>query len=182
MPFFIFCNKKPSFRKTIINELFYGRYKMGKNKKIVFLITLIMVIFLLCSCKYDKVDEKENKSVNIEGRDKESLEILDRSENIADLVVNLIGIENATVIVFQDAALIGIRFYEENDSGLTKDIKDSIEKLVLENDKNINRVLISEDDKTFNEIEEIIQGLLREEHIKNYTNQLNKMYQRMNTQ
>lgn len=153
---------------------------MGKNKKILLLIFVTIITFLLCSCKYDKVEDYENKSVNIEKRDEETVEILRRSEDIADLVVDLIGIENATSIIFQDAVLVGIKFFEENEAGLTEDLKKSIEKLILENDEAINKVSISDDEKIFNEIEEIIQGLLREEHIKNYTEQLNKLIQRIN--
>src|SRR5699024_9139149 len=115
-----------------------------------------------------------------EKQDKETLEVLDRSEDISDLVVDLIGIENATSIVFQDSALIVVTFYEENDTGLTKDLSESIERLVLENDDNINKVLISEDENVFDEIEEIIQGLMRGEDIKSYTSQLNKIFQKTN--
>src|SRR5699024_10524173 len=132
---------------------------MSKKKNILCFIALIIITLLFSVCKYDKVENKENKDVSIEKQDEETLEVLDRSEDISDLVVDLIGIENATSIVFQDSALIVVTFYEENDTGLTKDLSESIERLVLENDDNINKVLISEDENVFDEIEEIIQGL-----------------------
>ncbi len=183
MPFFIFCNKNSIFRKTIVKELILWEViKMGKRKKIILLISLTTIVFLLTSCKYDKVEDNENKSVNVEKQDKESMDILDRSEDISDLIVDLIGIENATSIVFQDSVLIGIKFYDENDVGLTKDLKNSIEKLVLENDEKIKKVLITDDEKIFNNIEEIIQDLMRGEHIKNYTNQLNRILQKIHVE
>ncbi|HLR35261.1 MAG TPA: YhcN/YlaJ family sporulation lipoprotein [Tissierellales bacterium] len=153
---------------------------MSKKKNILCFIALIIITLLFSGCKYDKVENKENKDVSIEKQDKETLEVLDRSEDISDLVVDLIGIENATSIVFQDSALIVVTFYEENDTGLTKDLSESIERLVLENDDNINKVLISEDENVFDEIEEIIQGLMRGEDIKSYTSQLNKIFQKTN--
>ncbi len=153
---------------------------MNKKKNVLRIIALITITFLLSSCQYDKVENKENEDVTVEKQDKETLEIRERSEDISDLVVDLIGIENATSIVFQDSALIAVTFYEENDTGLTKDLRESIERLVLENDDKINKVLISEDENVFNEIEEIIQDLMRGEDIKSYTSQLNKIFQKTN--
>lgn len=152
---------------------------MENIKKNILFISLL-IILLLVGCQYKEM-EGSYEEVDAKQTDENSLEILKRSEDISDLVVDLIGIENATSIVFQDAVLIGVKIYDENEDGLTDDLKESIENVVLENDEDIGKILISEDQKDFDEIEDIIQALLNGEDIKDHASRLNKIFKKMNT-
>ncbi len=153
---------------------------MKRHKNIILFILLIFLITLLSGCKYDKIENKEDKNVQTNVFDKNSTNILERSENISDLIVDLIGIENATTIIFGDLAMVSVKLYDENNIGLTEDLRNSIEKIVLENDEQIKKVLITDNDRIFNGIEEIIQRLMEGESIKDQTNKLNKILRKMN--
>lgn len=148
------------------------------RKTIKILIAFLMALFLtltICSCKGEEVrDEKENVGENItvnKGLTGVN-EIVERAENIADNVVELIGIEDATAIIYNEKAIVvvglgqGVEFSE--------DMKEMINAVVLGLEPNLLDVFIANDAKLFDKVDEIAQGLIKGEDIKNHSYEIEK--------
>lgn len=153
--------------------------KNGNVIKFILIFMLIGIIITGCSLRENIIKDNnvENEIVDEEYKDEISLnvggkdsELLIRSEGISDTVVNLYGIQNATSIIFNDMVAIAVELTDEKD--LTSDVKEMIMNAVLEKDTMIRQVLISEDEKIFDEIESVIDELLNG---KPYDNQIKKI-------
>lgn len=153
--------------------------KNGNVIKFILIFMLIGIIITGCSLRENIIKDNnvENEIVEEEYKDEISLnvggkdnELLIRSEGISDTVVNLYGIQNATSIIFNDMVAIAVELTDEKD--LTSDVKEMIMNAVLEKDTMIRQVLISEDEKIFDEIESVIDELLNG---KPYDNQIKKI-------
>src|SRR5690554_566639 len=109
--------------------------------KLFIIVTILGIITTGCSKDNLIVDEnqKEEITLDVGGKDHD---IIIRSENISDLVVNLYGIDNATSIIFNDVVAIGLEMAEG--LTLTDDIKEMVIDTVLENDTMIRQVLITD--------------------------------------
>lgn len=140
---------------------------MGRNRwkavKCLLLILIPMVLVLGCTAKNDEdelveEDIEEDITLDVSAQDRE---ILIRSENISDMVVNLYGIDNASSIIFNDMVAIALEMAEGNT--LTEDVRMMIRDTVMENDQAIKEVLITDNKKIFDQLEEIVLSLLSDE-------------------
>ncbi|OLS02024.1 YhcN/YlaJ family sporulation lipoprotein [Tissierella creatinophila] len=145
---------------------------MKKNILLLLIVSLVLQI----GC----VDEKKgiskngkNSSLQVEGVDSE---ILERSEKISDIVVELFGIDGATTLIFNDTAIVSVII--SYDQKLNDDTRETIVNVVKENDNLIKNVKIAEDEKTFNEIENIIGELLNGKPYDDYVLEINKILDR----
>lgn len=141
------------------------------------LLFLILSLVLTIGCVDEKIDEpeigNEDSLLAVEGSDKE---ILERSERISDLVVELFGIDGATTLIFNDTAIVSVII--SYDQKLTEEMRETIVSVVKENDKEIKDVKIAEDEKTFNEIEKILSELLKGKVYDNFVLDINKILDR----
>lgn len=143
-----------------------------KNSLLIKSFLFVLIIGIMtggCSSKKDMIKEENAElegditqkeyegeiSLNVGGKD---YDLLARSEGISDVVVNLYGIENASSIILNDMVAVAVKITEE--STLTDDMKEMIINAVLENDSNIRQVLITDNEKIFDEIENVIGSLL----------------------
>ncbi len=143
------------------------------KKNILFLIILSIMLQLGCTDeKSIDMKDKENslESIEVTGDDKE---IINRSENIADNVVELFGIDDATAIVFNDDVVVGIIL--SYDRELSPDIIDTIGNLIRENDSDINQVYITSDSKLFKQIDNMVVDILRGKPYDDYVANINKI-------
>ncbi|NLN15460.1 MAG: hypothetical protein GX185_07665 [Tissierellia bacterium] len=141
-------------------------------KRILMVVLLISILSLMaCSNSYnmDTVDGKKDLvEVNIQDR-----ELLTRSEDISDLVVELYGIDDATTIVFNQEAYIAIKMGYGQQS--TEYLKDTIIHQVKEKDPLIEEVYISTDPKIFKEIDDVIFNLLQGQSYDRQVKKINKI-------
>ena len=140
---------------------------MNKKTNIIkSILFLLLIISLLTACQPSeyKMDDM-NKEESLEDTQEEEItlgvsakdkDLLIRSENISDLVVNLYGIDNATDIILNDRVAVGLEMADGYQ--LTEDLKETINSTILENDSGISQVLISDNKKIFDQIEGIIEG------------------------
>lgn len=143
-----------------------------------FLILGISVALLLSACMNPDTNNpvKEPDLVSVEDQDTVSVEagdedIIQRSETISDAVVELYGIDDATTIILNDEALIGVKIaYDEK---LTPEIKDLIQDTVKSKDGAITNILLTDNDKIFWDINHIITDILQGQ---SYENSLNKIH------
>lgn len=143
-----------------------------KNKK-VYLILLI--IFILSGCTSNNVNEELDNSVTVGGMDGE---IIERSEFISDIVVELYGIDDATTIILNDTALIGLKI--AYDQELTEETIGVIKSMVIEEDPYITEVRITNKEKLFSEINNVVNDLLQGKSYDSLVNDINKIKNKIN--
>lgn len=126
------------------------------KKRYIYICLLLLLV--LSGCTNEQIVDKseENIAIPVGGEDSE---ILERSESISDLVVELYGIDDATTIILNDTAIIGLKI--AYDQKLTDETIEIIEEKVLSLDENITEVLITDKDKIFSEISDIVYDLLQ---------------------
>lgn len=148
-------------------------------KKIIILIILSTILQIGCGDKSKQEivekEEAENISMGVSSEDKT---IIDRSEDLSDIVVELFGVDDSATIILNDTALVGIVM--AYDSELTEDMRKLVNDIVLEKDKSIKQVSISDDEKTFNEIVNIVNNLMNGEAYDKYVNSINQMIEKTN--
>lgn len=157
---------------------------MNKKTNIIkSILFLLLIISLLTACQPSeyKMDDM-NKEESLEDTQEEEItlgvsakdkDLLIRSENISDLVVNLYGIDNATAIILNDRVAVGLEMADGYQ--LTEDLKETINSTILENDSGISQVLISDNKKIFDQIEGIIEGLMNGKPYDNYVDEINRI-------
>jgi len=149
-------------------------------KKYLFLILAITLI-LQTGCRINgnkeilEVEEPKDMSVEVSIDDKV---IIDRSENLSDYVVELFGIDDAATIIFNDTALISVIM--AYDTELTEETKELIRDLVREKDEEIKKVLISNEEKTFFQVVEIIGKLMNGSPYDSHVGEISKIIEKAN--
>lgn len=142
------------------------------------LFILVLALFLQVGCKpivNDKIVEEEPEDIAVEVSIEDKV-IIDRSENLADYVVELFGIDDAATIIFNDTALVSVIM--AFDKILTDETKELIHDLVMEKDTEIKEVLISDDEKIFFQIVEIIGSLMNGSPYDNHVGEITKMIEK----
>lgn len=149
------------------------------KKYLLFILILSLIFGVSCKPKLEEqildVKESDEISIIVSGEDKE---IIDRSENISDYVVELFGIDDAATIIFNDTALVSVIM--AYDTELSDETKDLIRDLVYENDSRIKEVLISNDEKTFFQVVEVIGKLMNGSPYDNHVSEITKMIDKVN--
>lgn len=137
-----------------------------------FFIYLSLTVFILLSgCTGNQaMDETDHSSITVIGADSE---IIERSETISDIVVDLYGIDDATTIILNDIALIGVKI--AYDQKLTDDTIKTIESVVSTNDSNIKEIIITDKDKIFSDIDNILSELLQGKTYDSLVDEINKI-------
>ncbi|WP_416197815.1 MAG: Sporulation lipoprotein, YhcN/YlaJ family [Sporanaerobacter sp.] len=153
-----------------------------KTKVIVSTFLVVFLVFIMCSCKKNevKVEEENNENVSTNVVASKTNEFVEIAENIADNVVDLIGIEDATAIIYDDDIVVAVEMSDENT--LTIGMKGMIKDIVMNNDNTINNVFITDDAKIFEKVDNIEQNLIKGEDIKNYREEINKIKKRISSE
>lgn len=152
--------------------------KAFKKYIVGFVLILMFINISLVGCKAKEhireEDMEEEISMNVGGKD---YDILVRSENISNIVVDLYGIDNATSIIFNDVVVVAVEMAE--DATFNDDVKEMIMNTVLENDVMIRQVFIMDNKKVFDQIESIIESLANgrpyDEHVKEINRIIDKL-------
>lgn len=141
------------------------------------LLALIFLLLLQIGCtsnpKETPLVEEPDNTVVVSAEDKA---IIDRSETLSDHVVELFGIDDAATIILNDTALVSVIM--AYDSEFNEDIKNLIRDTVLENDSQIKEVIISNDEKTFYQIVDIIFDLINGTPYDQYVNEISKLIEK----
>lgn len=152
---------------------------MKNNKLIICIILALITLNMVIGCKaknntVEEEGEQDEISIVVGGKD---YDILNRSENISDLVVELYGIDNASSIIFNDVVVIAVELGV--DTYFTDDIKEMIINTVLANDTMIRQVLITDDKKIFNQIESIIESLMHGKAYDDQVKEINRLIEKL---
>lgn len=143
------------------------------------LLTIIFALLFQIGCASNTkeeipiVEEPDNTTIEVSMEDKV---IIDRSETLSDHVVELFGIDDAATIILNDTALVSVIM--AYDSELNDDTKKLIKDTVLESDTGIKEVIISDDEKTFFQIVDIITDLMNGTSYDKYVNEISKLIEK----
>lgn len=140
------------------------------------LLLLILCMAIQIGCVDEKKDESKKEVELSQGVKAGDSEILERSEALSDIIVELFGIDGATTLIFNDTAIVSV--IASYDQKLSDETRETIVNVVKENDELIKDVVIADDEGTFNEIESIIGELLNGKSYDNYVLDINKILDR----
>lgn len=149
------------------------------RRKILIVIMLVIAISSI-ACTYTSIDRHtldENNEDLIEV-DVEDKELLNRSEDISDMVVELYGIDDATTIVFNNDAYVAIVM--AFDQEYTPNLKDTIIQHVKKNDIQIENVSVSTNVKIFKRIDDVVFNLLQGKSYDSQVKEINKIISNIN--
>lgn len=155
------------------------------NKLLLFL--LVGIIITGCGIRENLPEEGDNNEDGIVQENYENPISLDvsakdynllmRSEDISDSVVNLYGIDNATSIVLNDMVAIAVEVAE--DYTFSEELKQTITNTVKENDSLIKQVYITDNKQIFNEIESVIEALLNGQSYDSQVEKINNIIEKI---
>ena len=152
-----------------------------ENKKMVFLIIWALVLTLtMCGCKIEEIseeDEKLERNVTTNIGAKGTNELVDKAESIADDVVDLIGVEDATVIIYKEQVTLVVELSQDVD--FSHEMKEMIKSVVLKNETKVKNIFISNDAKLFDKVDNIAQDLIKGEDIKKYSQEIDKILKKI---
>lgn len=149
---------------------------MGGNlmkKKIILLIISLLVVSLIgCSSQDELLGENQDLiEANVDSK-----ELLNRSEDISDWVVELYGVDDATTIVFNNDAYVAIIL--GFDQEFTKELEETIIYQIKEKDALIENVHLTTNSKTFSQISDIVFNLLQGQSYDSQVKDINKIIDR----
>ncbi|NLY44651.1 MAG: hypothetical protein GX053_01465 [Tissierella sp.] len=148
------------------------------RKRILTVIILVIAVSLIActnaSIDNQTVEENQNLvEVNVENK-----ELLIKSEDISDLVVELYGIDDATTIVFNNDAYVAVKM--AFDQEFTEDLKDTIIYHIKEKDTQIENVSVTTNAKIFKQIDNVVFNLLQGNSYDSQVKEINKIINNMN--
>lgn len=138
------------------------------KRKILILISLALIFTV--SCMSNENDIVGDPLVSVGGQDRE---IVERSESISDVVVELYGIDDATTIIFNDMALIGVKLSYDNK--LDDSIKNTVSTIVTGFDTQIANVKITQDNKLFRQIDDIMNELILGKSYDTFVDEISRL-------
>lgn len=163
---------------------------MIKNKltKNIFLFLLLMLITLTGCTAAEKpspdlnnmlVDQDEIDRYIIEDNERRKNDVsyqqVIKAEAIADALVREEKIYDATVVLYDDHALVGIEIVEDIQGNISKEIREKVQSIVKEMDNKINTVTISSDDEIFNKIDKLQHSLIKGDERKNISKEIDSI-------
>ncbi|MBS4540100.1 YhcN/YlaJ family sporulation lipoprotein [Clostridium sp. D2Q-11] len=178
--------------------------KIKFNKFSIILLIILMVTAISIGCQPEEEEPEDNDNVDSyddpetdddmnEGVD-EGMEdndmtddteedmdgaMNDNSEMIADSIVEMEGINDATVVVRDNTAFVGIDAADTTDGEVSDQMRQDIETKVKEEDENITEVYISAEEDLFDRINEIAQNVRQGDPIEDFGDDLEDLIDRL---
>lgn len=115
----------------------------------------------------DIVEEKSDKALST------------RAEKIADSIVDLPGVDDATVVITGNTALVGVDIEEELEGKVVTDLKKQIVTRVKQIDKNIKNVTVTADPDLFERIDDIAQEINRGRGMSEFADEVREIIRRI---
>lgn len=139
------------------------------KRKILILIILALILSAGCTISNEN-KATDDSSISVDGQDRE---IIDRSESISDIVVELYGVDDATTVIFNDRALIGVKLSYDNK--LDDNIRNNVIDVVTGFDNQITEVKVTQDNKLFMQIDDIMNELILGKSYDTFVDEINKI-------
>lgn len=155
---------------------------MKKNTKYI-LIFIIIVFLTACQTNkklnFDRVAE-ENDRNNDNNQKVEITQETIKGETIANALVDLTGIDDATALLRKDQAIVAVNVSEGEEGVITEELREKIIDTVKKIEEDINEIKITADLDLFYEIDNIQQSMIRGENLDTIENDIQKIINILN--
>ncbi|RKD34288.1 YhcN/YlaJ family sporulation lipoprotein [Thermohalobacter berrensis] len=121
------------------------------------------------------MDRNMNRDINRDMNDDLSM----RAENIADSLVDIPGIDDATVVISENTALVGVQYVNGRNNGFTATMNERVEDTVRRVDRRINNVVVTADPNLFEQIDDIATGINRGRPMTGFTQEIQDILRRI---
>lgn len=147
-------------------------------KKIIICILILSVIFNVACQSNNKheLNTEPLEELSVEALSK-NRDIIEKSEAISDLIVDLYGIDDAVTLLFNDTAIVGIVL--ARDSKLDEEMMETIKTLISEKYESVNHVKISKKEKIFDQLNNIVLDLLNNKPYDDYVLEISKILEKV---
>ncbi|MBM7869441.1 YhcN/YlaJ family sporulation lipoprotein [Clostridium pascui] len=103
----------------------------------------------------------------------------ERAQKVANAVKAVDGIKDATVVITEKRALVGVNIGNNVEGNLTDKIKSSVETKVKATDKEIETVAVSADPDLFTRISKVGQGIQAGKPLSEFGNEIKEIFNRV---
>lgn len=174
--------------------------KMIKNISIVTLIILLVSLSIIACQPTEKPEDNNGDSYNDQnmnnnedmnnedmnnedtGMGNENMngnQMDNKSEMIADKLVEMQGVDDATVVISGNTAMVGVDISGTMEGNMTDKVKNDIKSKVRETDSNIKQVMVSASPDIFNRLDNIAQKINQGDAIEGFRDEINEIMKRM---
>ncbi|WP_202709133.1 YhcN/YlaJ family sporulation lipoprotein [Sporosalibacterium faouarense] len=177
---------------------------MTKNLNKYSYILLVILVFTFISIGCQPSAEKPNQPNNNYGMDNNDLynnnnqngnnnglnnnnnningnnnNLSSRAKKIADKIAAMSNVEDATVVISGNTALIGVDLTNDSTLRINDNMRKQIERTVKNADSSINKVSVTADPDIFDRIDEIGRNIRTGRPIKGFTDEIEDMIRRV---
>lgn len=103
----------------------------------------------------------------------------ERAQKIANAIKTVDGVKDATVVISEKRALVGVNIGNNVEGNLTDKIKSSVEAKVKATDKEIETVAVSADPDLFSRISKVGQGIQAGKPLSEFGNEIKEIFNRV---
>lgn len=96
-------------------------------------------------------------------------------EDISNDIVGMDGVNDATVVIRDQTAIIGVDAVDATDGEVSEELRQEIESRVRETNENINEVYISSEPDLFDRIDVVAQDIRAGDPIDEFTDELDDL-------
>lgn len=181
--------KQKNEKLIIIFEIFViliigGENVLNKIKSlgIIFLI-ILMISIISIGCQNDDTDTNDDANEEMDNEDNKDEDMTDgdmtdedmdmNNESLANSIVEMDGINDATVVTMDEIALVGVDFNGEDK--ISDDMKKDIESKIKEKSDKISKVYISNEPDMYDRINTISNDVRNGNPIDDFSDDISEM-------
>lgn len=105
--------------------------------------------------------------------------LYERAQKIANAIKTVDGVKDATVVISEERALVGVNIGNNVEGNLTDKIKSSVEAKVKATDKEIETVAVSADPDLFSRISKVVQGIQGGKPLSEFGSEIEEIFNRV---
>ena len=127
----------------------------------------------------DNLSDLDNLNNQNNRRDSRRDNIGERADRIAKKVAKLDKVNNASVLISDRMAIVGLDMKSELEGEETKNLKEKVEKTVKDTDENIENVTITADPDLFTRISNMAEDIMEGEPISGLGDEIEEILRRI---
>lgn len=153
-----------------------------KSLGIIFLI-ILMISIISIGCQNDDTDTNDDANEEMDNEDNKDEDMTDgdmtdedmdmNNESLANSIVEMDGINDATVVTMDEIALVGVDFNGEDK--ISDDMKKDIESKIKEKSDKISKVYISNEPDMYDRINTISNDVRNGNPIDDFSDDISEM-------
>ncbi|AKL95638.1 sporulation lipoprotein YhcN/YlaJ [Clostridium aceticum] len=106
-------------------------------------------------------------------------DLMTRADRIVNEVARMEEVRSATVVIFENTALVGVTLTEDTDGEINRGIERRIEETAREADRSVERVAVTADPNMFRRIQEISREAGEGRPLSGFGREIEEMFRRI---